>query len=302
LRKSNGNEFRASLPLVGIHQHFRDSPNLRGGMRMHSLISWVGSQLSENYKFIAHSTDAAASGFFDIRQHEWSEISVGYFPKELNFPAVTNEVVAIGTNSELSCPVFTAIGDQQSSLLGVGLNENQIAVNIGTGGQIAKVVTEFTEGQTQQRPYFNSRFIQTKTHLPAGRTITEFLSLILDKLPISSDYDWMNSQSLTANQFEEMEVINIRTEVLKLSFNLNPNKAALAANVIESIAGIYGVEIGKIREIHDTELLMAGGIGTRMTRIGRILSEKLDMELKFVDTEETTLQGLANLIVFIKDH
>lgn len=299
LQNSNGNEFRIGLPLVGIHQYFKDTPVKSSGIRMHSLISWVGSQLSGNYEFIAHSTDAAASGFFDIWQQDWSRIAVAHIPGELNFPKVTNDIVKIGINPELSCPVFTPIGDQQSSLLGIGIGENQIAVNIGTGGQIAKVVDNLTNAEVQQRPYFKETFITTKTHLPAGRSIAAFLSFILGEAPESNDFIWMNSQSLSSDQLKEIDVKDFQTEIIKLSNSENFSKADLAANVIESLARNYAIEIRKISNDSDAELLMAGGIGKRMTRIGEILGKQLDMQVIFTDTEETTLQGLANSINFI---
>jgi sugar (pentulose or hexulose) kinase len=130
LRNCNGNEFRASLPLVGIYQAFQDDPGLGRKIRFHSLISWVSSQLSENYSFVVHDTDAAASGFFDIWKHEWASIATSLFPGELFLPEVSNDLLQVGINSELSCPVFTPVGDQQSSLMGIGIHKNQIAVNI----------------------------------------------------------------------------------------------------------------------------------------------------------------------------
>ena len=302
LRKSNGNEFRMGLPLVGLHQHLKDTPVQGSGIRIHSLISWVGSQLSEDYKFIAHSTDAAASGFFDIWHQSWSQIALAHFPRDLYFPEVTNDIVEIGTNPELSCPVFTPIGDQQSSLLGIGIRENQIAVNIGTGGQIAKVVDKLTSGEVQQRPYFKETFIITKTHLPAGRSIAAFLSFIMGKVPQGNDFIWMNSQSVSPHQLKKIEVKDFQTEIMNLSNSKNYSKAELAANVIESLARSYALEIKKISNDNDSELLMAGGIGKRMTKIGEILGKELDMQVIFTDTEETTLQGLANSINFLNFH
>jgi sugar (pentulose or hexulose) kinase len=295
LRSCNGNEFRVGLPVVGVYQAFQDNPHLDSEIRFHSLISWVSSQLSENYRFIVHDTDAAASGFFDIWEHEWASIATSLFPGELFFPEVSNDLLQVGFNLELSCPVFTPVGDQQSSLMGIGLHRNQIAVNIGTGGQIAKIVDNLERNELQIRPYFQGRFLLTKTHLPAGRSIAQFLTFILGSVPQSEDYAWMNTQPLSPNQSAEIDVMNYQSEIKRLSTSSNLNKESLAANVLESIAKVYEVEIQKLRDKSDSELLMAGGIGNRMTSIGRTLGKNLDMRVEFSDTEDTTLQGLANI-------
>jgi sugar (pentulose or hexulose) kinase len=295
LRNCNGNEFRASLPLVGIYQAFQDDPGLGRKIRFHSLISWVSSQLSENYSFVVHDTDAAASGFFDIWKHEWASIATSLFPGELFLPEVSNDLLQVGINSELSCPVFTPVGDQQSSLMGIGIHKNQIAVNIGTGGQIAKIVENLEMNELQMRPYFQGRFLLTKTHLPAGRSIAHFLTFILGHVPQSEDYAWMNTQPVVPNHSAEIDVKNYQSEIKRLSASSNLNRESLAANVLDSIAKVYEVEIQRLRDNSTSELLMAGGIGNRMTLIGRTLGKNLDMRVEFSDTEDTTLQGLANI-------
>lgn len=295
LRNCNGNEFRTGLPVVGVYQAFKDDPRLGQKIRFHSLISWVSSQLSESYRFVVHATDAASSGFFDIWKNEWASIATSLFPRDLFFPEVSNDLLQVGTNLDLSCPVFTPVGDQQSSLMGIGINKNQIAVNIGTGGQIAKIMDSLEINEFQMRPYFLGRFLLTKTHLPAGRSIAQFLTFMLGAEPQREDYAWMNTQPVVPNQSAEIDMRNYQSEIKRLSTSANLNMEILAANVLASIAKVYEVEIHKLRDNFDSELLMAGGLGNRMTSIGRILGKNLDMRVEFTDTEDTTLQGLANI-------
>jgi sugar (pentulose or hexulose) kinase len=191
--------------------------------------------------------------------------------------------------------VFTPVGDQQSSLMGIGIHKNQIAVNIGTGGQIAKIVENLEMNELQMRPYFQGRFLLTKTHLPAGRSIAHFLTFILGHVPQSEDYAWMNTQPVVPNLSAEIDVKNYQSEIKRLSTSSNLNRESLAANVLDSIAKVYEVEIQRLRDNSTSELLMAGGIGNRMTLIGRTLGKNLDMRVEFSDTEDTTLQGLANI-------
>jgi hypothetical protein len=68
------------------------------------------------------------------------------------------------------------VGDYQASLLGVDLNSDEISINLATGGQVSKLKFEPKKSEFQLRPYFGEQFLQTKTHLPAGRHANHVLS------------------------------------------------------------------------------------------------------------------------------
>ena len=76
LQKS-GNEVRPGLPLLGlesIKKNLRTNQNLR----LHTLISWISSQLSEDYLYLSHITDSASTGMMDITLKTWSKAALNF--------------------------------------------------------------------------------------------------------------------------------------------------------------------------------------------------------------------------------
>jgi len=291
----NGREFRSGLPIVGMHADLKNLSSFGGDLRFHSIISWIGSQLCVDYRFISHSTDAAASGFLDIDNNAWIPISRELLQLRLDLPNVVNEVTPIGYSEILHCPVYTPVGDQQSSLYGIELSSNQIAINLGTGAQISMLNIGFTNDEIQRRPYFQGEFIATKTHLPGGRAITALLKMIVGNDPTETDFRWMNDQIDQFAHHSPVDVENFESEILSHKDLLKESRGKLASDVLNSITAKYLDVIHKFEPTPAYEILVAGGVGTKMDRIARKVADSLNLKIKFTGTEETTLQGLVNI-------
>jgi xylulokinase len=295
LMAKNGREFRSGLPIVGMHADLKNLSSFDGDLRFHSIISWIGSQLCVDYRFISHSTDAAASGFLDIGSNAWIPISREILPLRLDLPDVVNEVTPIGFSEILHCPVYTPVGDQQSSLYGIKLSSKQIAINLGTGAQISMLNDGLSNNEIQSRPYFQGEFIATKTHLPGGRAITAFLKMIVGNDPTDTDFSWMNNQIDQFAHYSPVDVENFESEILFHKDMLKENRGKFASDVLHSITTKYLDVIQKFEPTSDYEVLVAGGVGTKMDNIARKVADSLNLKIKYASTEETTLQGLVNI-------
>jgi len=74
-----------------------------------------------------------------------------------------------------SLPVYAPSGDHQSALAGAFLAEGELSVNISTGSQTSLLAQKFEPGDHQTRPFFDGRFLNTVTHIPAGRALNVLL-------------------------------------------------------------------------------------------------------------------------------
>jgi xylulokinase len=231
----------------------------------------------------------------DIDNNSWIPISKEILPITLDLPNVVNEVTSIGYSEILDCPVYTPVGDQQSSLYGIELSTKQIAINLGTGAQISKLDDGFSSDEIQIRPYFQGKFIATKTHLPGGRAITAFLKTIVGADPTETDFRWMNNQIDQLAPYSPVDVDNFESEILFKKDLLVENRGKLASDVLNSITTKYLEVISKFEPTSANEILVAGGVGTKMDKITRKVADSLNLKIKFASTEETTLQGLANI-------
>ena len=102
----------------------------------------------------------------------------------LRWPELTNEKEPIGSvprnGRTLTC--YPVIGDQQAALRGIRLQSHELSINASTGSQVSQITAEFRPADCQTRPWFDGQFLNTITHIPAGRSLT-VLEALLTELP-----------------------------------------------------------------------------------------------------------------------
>ena len=173
-----GDGLRIGSPAVTLAQR-----RVAAGAYPTSLIAYVAGRIAGQRAERIHTTDAGAWGLFDTRRMQWSRAACAAAGVDVtSLPTVVGEVETISAGVR----VFTAIGDQQAALYGAGLTENQVSVNLATGGQVSILAREFSTS-AQTRPYFDGRYLHTVTHLPAGRLLT---NSIIDTYGRASDSEW----------------------------------------------------------------------------------------------------------------
>ncbi len=177
-----GDGVRVGSPLVTLAGH-----NRPGDAHVTSLLAYVAGRIGGTRAEVVHTTDAGSWGLLDTRRGRWSEAAcrVARVDPE-GLPEVSASVRPIAPGSR----VFTAVGDQQASLLGAGLQEGWLSVNLATGCQVSLLSDDFgTSAQT--RPYFGAvfggRYLHTVTHLPAGRLLAAELRATRG----SEDWEWL---------------------------------------------------------------------------------------------------------------
>jgi sugar (pentulose or hexulose) kinase len=77
-------------------------------------------------------------------------------------------------------PIYGAYGDQQCALRGAGLERGELSINVSTGSQVSRRATRFSPGNYQTRLFFDGDWLDTITHLPAGRSLNVLLDLLTE--------------------------------------------------------------------------------------------------------------------------
>jgi sugar (pentulose or hexulose) kinase len=77
-------------------------------------------------------------------------------------------------------PCYPALGDQQCALRGAGLQADELSLNISTGSQVSRRTSRLELGPYQTRPYFDGDYLNTITHLPAGRSLNVLVDLLTE--------------------------------------------------------------------------------------------------------------------------
>jgi xylulokinase len=286
---NSGNEIRPGLPIISVINKL-DDLEIKG-TRIHTLPSFIASNLVTEYEYILSDSDFASTGMLNIFDQL---ICIPESLSSLSFPKISRNTISIGNLQGTSIPVFTPVGDQQASLNGSGLDDFSIIVNIGTGGQVAKLGTIEEAKENQVRPYFDNRFIITKTHLPSGRLIQNFLKILLERKPKDTDFNMLENIEYK-NFIDVCEPITNLTEQ-----NLRSHGAAYGIEktikiFLSSLSKEYEISIQNLGTHRIEKIKFAGGVGQKIKYISKFIEDKFSLDVEIASTQETTLKGLENL-------
>lgn len=170
LREETGLALATGFGLVTHIYHLRHGQVPVGAVRLCTIGDYLGMRMTGRRTPILHASNAASLGFYDAVN--------GAFRRDLLeqqgvdcsiLPEVTTAFETIGTYRGI--PVTVAIGDNQASYLGaVGMRENAVLLNMGTGGQISVLSHVFYEAPgIEARPLTEGRYLLVGASLCGGR-------------------------------------------------------------------------------------------------------------------------------------
>jgi len=176
-----GREVRPGVPISTL-AWLRDHGALVPGAYPASLPDFVLANLCQ-CEPTTDATNAAAHGLFDLAANDWHRSLIAKLGLDgLRWPRVRPFGEVIGWpefgGRQLGC--FTPIGDQQCALVGGGLEERELSLNIATGSQVSLASRELLRGPFQTRPYFDGLRLRTLVQVPAGRSLTVLVNLLTE--------------------------------------------------------------------------------------------------------------------------
>lgn len=297
-RFKTGYEIRENTPYVGLTTDLISTPNRQENMAFVSLLLGVSRNLVTDFSASMHITDAASTGMVDIIEGKWMLDKLLHTNFQVTFPKITSSLIPIGINPETKAKVYTPVGDQQASLLGMELSAEKIIFNIGTGGQVSKIVNSLdANSNTQHRPYFGSKYIQTVTHLPSGRLLNDFISFIFNGDLSPTNFlkfnDWGGSSGEFVN-FETQEANLLFSQFQKESLSEKQAKL-IARSFFEHLAIHYADAYHRIDPNGLLQPVIGGGMGQKMSSLVFAIERKIDKKFVVSESVETTLDGLGQL-------
>ncbi|HEX4147679.1 MAG TPA: FGGY family carbohydrate kinase [Pirellulales bacterium] len=251
-----------------------------------------------------------ALGLLDLTAGTWHTDWFGRLGfGSLAWPVLKDFSQPVGTVQMGSArvPCYPAVGDQQAALLGAELAEGELSINISTGSQVASLVSHWQPGDYQTRPFFDGRFINTITHLPAGRSLSALVDLLCE-LPLAEGYTVRDPWATIVRAVERTadsqldvnlaffasavgdrgHVANLRLEDLTVG--------SLFRAALRSMADNYAVAAARLSaDANWTRLALSGGLPQRFAVLRELLAERFGCPSRMVDTPEETLHGLLRL-------
>jgi len=264
-----------------------------------------------------HDSMLAGTGFYDIRNKVISENLLNFFKSFSDIKPYFNNVASEDSVSgyisfySKRIPIFTGVGDFQCAVLGAG-NEiaKTISVNIGTGSQVCVICEKVISGDYEFRPYFDNRYLQAFTHIPAGRVLQEFINLIAVSGKKKENI-WNELKDINLSQIKESTLyfnLNIFKSAWQYEsgggiFNIHENaltRRNYLASLLKSLITQYieAIELVTDKRGFDS-IILSGGIVRRLPKLSLILA-KLTQKKVFANRgNEETLLGLRSLALAV---
>lgn len=209
-RRLLGNEVRPGLTLsflywLAEHGDLPTQPVIAAALPDFVLANLCGTRPATEI------TDAV--GALNIETGEWhhdlfARLGLG----RVEWPMLCHLREPIGTYKAegLSLPCFAPAGDHQTSVAGTFLKAGELSLNISTGSQASLLSPILQHGAYQIRPYFDGLYLNTITHIPAGRALNVLLKLLSElaeaqQTPIVNPWPYI-TQALAATPDTDLDI------------------------------------------------------------------------------------------------
>jgi sugar (pentulose or hexulose) kinase len=257
-----------------------------------------------------------ALGTLDLNTRDWcwplfEQLGLA----ELHWPRLTATVQPVGELriGARSVPCSAAVGDHQAALAGVELQTDELSINISTGSQVSRLTERFEPGNYQTRPYLDVRYLNTMTHLPAGRSLDVLLKLVTEvarETGTAEESESLESDawSYLANAADRASDSELR---VKLTFFPGPlgergsiegistdnfSVGSLFRAAFSSMAENYAICAERLRGDRGWQrLAYSGGLAQKLPLLRAMIGERLPGPCRTCDVQEDTLMGLLHL-------
>lgn len=199
VREELGNELRPGLPIASLFwlSEQPDAERLKGAIPL-TMADFVLMRLTGAAPGV-DLTNAAATGALDVRHGTWHQEALRRLVlDQLAWPQIEplTKPAGIYHIDGQAIPCYRAVGDAQCSLIGAGLAEGELSINISTGSQVSLLRAQPGQGGIQTRPFFDQQFLTTLVGLPAGRALNLLVALLTElananNTPIDNPWDYL---------------------------------------------------------------------------------------------------------------
>lgn len=313
-----GGELKPGRPAVALFR-MREQGRLPARATVAALPDFVISQLT-GAPPQTEATHASAHGLFNVWTGDWhADVINALGLAGLTFPLVVPAGAPVGAMALAShkVPIYAAIGDQQAALLGAGLREGELSLNISTGSQCGVLfrprarAVDPAIGDVQVRPYFDGMLLKTITHIPAGRALNVLVAL-LSQLAERAGTPLADPWALISDEVDRVVDEGANGLAVDLSFfggagddasagairNIredNLSAGALFHAAFDDMARRYAEAAARLRAPEPLHIAFSGGLAMKSAPLRERITRNLRAEQRLCDVPEDALSGLLAL-------
>lgn len=302
-RRQAGNELRPGSPIC-LLKSLTEANQLPTGARPCSLVDFVVAALRQDEP-VADTTSASAHGVLNLETLDWHwPVLEALGLDGLDWPRIVQPGQALGEFSFEGSPLqmFSGISDNKAALLGIGLGEDELSLNIATGSQVSRLGQQLRTGDFQTHPFPGGRWLFTVTHLPAGRSLNRVLALLYPHL--AAEEAW--TAVLAAVQRTPVTDLRVNLSFFESATgnrgslenihegNFDPGHIFRAA--FECMAANYESAGARIwPERRWNRLAFSGGLASKLEPLRAAIQQRLGLEYRLCESREDALEGLLQL-------
>jgi len=306
-KRELGNEMRPGYAITNLfwmvqNNKFQDIGG-DGRVTPSSLPDFVASHISGSAPCIEPSL-AAAHGAYDLKRGQWHASVLGKLGLSgLNWPKIvpTGSVAYHAAEKGKAIPIYTPIGDQQCALAGAFLKDGELSINISTGSQISRISGQVEPGNFQVRPFFDGHYLNTITHIPAGRALNALVGLVAGSSPnpwgaISQAVESVDKTDLKVDLSFFPCTTGSRGGITNISEgNLTIGHLFYAA--YQDMAEKYASLAQRLSPIEKpwSSIVFSGGLAQKNTLLRNLICRKFNLPHRLSECSEDTILGLLCL-------
>ncbi len=306
-RRATGSEWRPSLPISALFWLAERGELARDAIPS-ALADFVIANLCETTPTI-HPTNASVHGVLDLARGDWERDVIARLGlASLQFPQVqrTGAIVGSPTLDGKRVPCYSPVGDQQCALTGARLRERELSINISTGSQVALLVPRLQFGDYQTRPFFDGKYLNIVTHIPAGRALAALIAL-LTEIPRARGIE-LDAWEYIAREAAQIRATDLRVNLAFFASAVGDRGAIrnirednltvgnLFRAAFENMAENYFACAQRLSPERAWErVVFSGGLAQKVDLLRQIIAEKFDAPYRVCPASEDTLFGLLLL-------
>ena len=183
--RPTGVYLKPALGLCNLYALIRERGGVpTPGAKLYTLGSYLIEKLTG--RNICHITNAAPIGLADVVNGRWHRPLIeklGF--SGIRFPEIATQMEICGYYEAdgQHIAVYPDVGDVQASVCGSGAVTGDVAVNMGTAGQVVMLHETARIGRGDPRyyeirPYFNGVYCHTISRMPSGRNLDVLAELV----------------------------------------------------------------------------------------------------------------------------
>jgi hypothetical protein len=196
------------------------------------------------------------------------------------------------------------VGDYQCALLGSLIEMDELSLNVSTGSQVSRLTAGLKLGDYQSRPFFDGQFLNTFTHIPAGRALDVLVDLVTE-LPRRHKAEVQDPWSYIGQEVLKVEDTDLRVD---LNFFSSPfGDRGMVSNIRQdnlTVGHLFRAAFNNMTERYYQcalriwpertwqRLVFSGGLIGKIEALRRVVQRRFQIDYRMAPYAEDTLTGL----------